>query len=65
MTGDMKYIYLRSHPLMTLSTEQKPKEIGTATSRQNVNMLLNELRSSGMLRYNRTHIELNNPIVWN
>ena len=36
-----------------------------ATSRQSVNMLLNELRSSGMLRYNRKHIELNNPIVWN
>ena len=36
-----------------------------ATSRQSVNMLLNELRSSGMLRYNRKHIELNNPIGWN
>lgn len=36
-----------------------------ATSRQSVNMLLNELRSSGLLCYNRKHIELNNPIVWN
>lgn len=36
-----------------------------ATSRQSVNMLLNELRSAGMLCYNRKHIELNNPIAWN
>jgi CRP/FNR family transcriptional regulator len=36
-----------------------------ATSRQSVNMLLNELRTSGLLCYNRKHIELNNPIVWN
>jgi CRP/FNR family transcriptional regulator len=36
-----------------------------ATSRQSVNMLLNELRSSGMLCYNRKHIELNNPVAWN
>lgn len=36
-----------------------------AASRQSVNMLLNELRSSGMLCYNRKHIELNNPIAWN
>jgi CRP/FNR family cyclic AMP-dependent transcriptional regulator len=36
-----------------------------ATSRQSVNMLLNELRSSGLLCYNRKHIELNNPIAWN
>ena len=36
-----------------------------ATSRQSVNMLLNELRNSGMLCYNRKHIELNNPIAWN
>ena len=36
-----------------------------ATSRQSVNMLLNELRTSGMLCYNRKHIELNNPIAWN
>ncbi|HET9432462.1 MAG TPA: Crp/Fnr family transcriptional regulator [Chitinophagaceae bacterium] len=36
-----------------------------ATSRQSVNMLLNELRSSGLLFYNRKTIELNNPVVWN
>ena len=36
-----------------------------ATSRQSVNMLLNELRSSGMLCYNRKHIELNNSVNWN
>jgi CRP/FNR family transcriptional regulator, cyclic AMP receptor protein len=36
-----------------------------ATSRQSVNMLLNELRTSGLLCYNRKHIELNNPIAWN
>lgn len=36
-----------------------------ATSRQSVNMLLNELRSSGLLCYNRKHIELNNPVSWN
>lgn len=36
-----------------------------ATSRQSVNMLLNELRSSGMICYNRKHIELNNSIAWN
>lgn len=36
-----------------------------ATSRQSVNMLLNELRTSGMLCYNRRHIELNNPVAWN
>ncbi len=36
-----------------------------ATSRQSVNMLLNELRSAGMLYYNRKHIELNNPVAWN
>jgi CRP/FNR family cyclic AMP-dependent transcriptional regulator len=36
-----------------------------ATSRQSVNMLLNELRSSGLLRYNRKHIELNNSVIWN
>lgn len=36
-----------------------------ATSRQSVNMLLNELRSSGLLCYDRKYIELNNPIVWN
>jgi CRP/FNR family transcriptional regulator len=36
-----------------------------ATSRQSVNMLLNELRSAGLLCYNRKHIELNNPVAWN
>ena len=36
-----------------------------ATSRQSVNMLLNELRSSGLLCYNRKCIELNNPVAWN
>lgn len=36
-----------------------------ATSRQSVNMLLNELRSAGMLCYNRKQIELNNPVIWN
>ncbi|WP_276500366.1 Crp/Fnr family transcriptional regulator [Terrimonas pollutisoli] len=36
-----------------------------ATSRQSVNMLLNELRSSGLLCYNRKSIELNNPVAWN
>jgi CRP/FNR family transcriptional regulator len=36
-----------------------------ATSRQSVNTLLNELRESGMLFYNRKRIELNNPMIWN
>jgi CRP/FNR family transcriptional regulator len=36
-----------------------------STSRQSVNMLLNELRTSGLLCYNRKSIELNNPVVWN
>jgi len=36
-----------------------------ATSRQSVNMLLNELRTSGLLCYNRKRIELNNPLAWN
>lgn len=36
-----------------------------ATSRQSVNMLLNELKSSGLLCYNRKQIELNNPLAWN
>lgn len=36
-----------------------------STSRQSVNMLLNELRSSGLLHYNRKRIELNNPVAWN
>jgi CRP/FNR family transcriptional regulator, cyclic AMP receptor protein len=36
-----------------------------ATSRQSVNMLFNELKSSGLLSYNRSKIELNNPLNWN
>ena len=36
-----------------------------STSRQSVNVLLNELRDSGMLYYNRKRIELNDPMVWN
>jgi CRP/FNR family transcriptional regulator, cyclic AMP receptor protein len=36
-----------------------------ATSRQSVNTLLNELRDSGMLFYNRKRIELNDPMSWN
>jgi CRP/FNR family transcriptional regulator, cyclic AMP receptor protein len=36
-----------------------------STSRQSVNMLLNELRSSGHLYYNRKCIELNNLVAWN
>ena len=36
-----------------------------ATSRQSVNTLLNELRDSGMLFYNRKRIELNDSITWN
>ena len=36
-----------------------------ATSRQSVNMLLNELRDSGMLFYNRKRIELNDSVMWN
>lgn len=36
-----------------------------STSRQSVNVLLNELRDSGMLFYNRKKIELNDPMVWN
>lgn len=36
-----------------------------ATSRQSVNTLLNELRDSGLLFYNRKKIELNNTMVWN
>ena len=36
-----------------------------STSRQSVNVLLNELRDAGMLFYNRKRIELNNPLVWN
>ncbi len=36
-----------------------------ATSRQSVNVLLNELRDAGMLFYNRKRIELNNTMSWN
>jgi CRP/FNR family transcriptional regulator, cyclic AMP receptor protein len=36
-----------------------------STSRQSVNVLLNELRDSGLLFYNRKRIELNDPMVWN
>jgi len=36
-----------------------------STSRQSVNVLLNELRDAGMLYYNRKKIELNDPMVWN
>ncbi len=36
-----------------------------STSRQSVNVLLNELRDSGMLLYNRKQIELNDSRVWN
>jgi len=36
-----------------------------STSRQSVNVLLNELRQSGLLHYNRKQIELNNPVAWN
>jgi CRP/FNR family transcriptional regulator len=36
-----------------------------ATSRQNVNVLFNELRDAGLLLYNRKQIELNNPVSWN
>jgi len=36
-----------------------------ATSRQSVNVLLNELRDSGLIFYNRKQIELCNPLVWN
>lgn len=36
-----------------------------STSRQSVNVLLNELRDSGMLFYNRKKIELNDPLIWN
>jgi CRP/FNR family transcriptional regulator, cyclic AMP receptor protein len=35
------------------------------TSRQSVNILLNELRDSGLLHYNRKKIELTDPLVWN
>ena len=36
-----------------------------STSRQSVNVLLNELRDAGMLFYNRKKIELNNTVIWN
>ncbi len=36
-----------------------------ATSRQSVNTLLNELRDSGILFYNRKRIELNDSMTWN
>jgi CRP/FNR family transcriptional regulator len=36
-----------------------------STSRQSVNTLLNELRESGLIFYNRKTIELNNVPVWN
>jgi len=36
-----------------------------STSRQSVNVLLNELRDSGLLFYNRKKIELNDPGMWN
>lgn len=36
-----------------------------STSRQSVNVLLNELRDSGMLFYNRKKIELTDSMVWN
>ena len=36
-----------------------------STSRQSVNVLLNELRESGQLYYNRKHIELNDLLSWN
>ena len=36
-----------------------------ATSRQSVNLLLNELRDSGLLYYNRKSIELNDLMIWN
>jgi len=36
-----------------------------ATSRQSVNVLFNELRDSGLLRYDRKRIELSDTGVWN
>lgn len=36
-----------------------------ATSRQSVNVLLNELRDSGFLFYNRKKIEINSPLILN
>jgi len=36
-----------------------------ATSRQSVNVLFNELRDSGLLRYDRKRIELTDTAIWN
>lgn len=36
-----------------------------STSRQSVNVFLNELRDSGLLQYNRKQIELRDPRSWN
>jgi CRP/FNR family transcriptional regulator len=36
-----------------------------STSRQSVNVLLNELRDAGFLFYNRKRIEINSPVIWN
>lgn len=36
-----------------------------STSRQSVNVLLNELRDSGYLFYNRRRIEINDTMIWN
>jgi CRP/FNR family transcriptional regulator, cyclic AMP receptor protein len=36
-----------------------------STSRQSVNVFLNELRDSGLLHYDRKRIELHNHITWN
>lgn len=36
-----------------------------STSRQSVNFLLNELRESGVLYYDRKRIELNDSFIWN
>lgn len=36
-----------------------------STSRQSVNVLLNELRDSGFLFYDRRHIEINDTMIWN
>lgn len=36
-----------------------------STSRQSVNVLLNELRDSGIICYDRKRIELNSSIIWN
>jgi CRP/FNR family transcriptional regulator, cyclic AMP receptor protein len=36
-----------------------------STSRQSVNVLLNELRDAGFLFYNRKRIEINSQVIWN